>query len=1008
MIKKNRMNTFMLFKNKYLGKKKFNSKINYQKKNISRSRLRLILKPKKIFIQKLKTKLIQKPRLIQIQRKKSNDRSTMKPNYNYKITKKKLVNPGNIKNNSPSPIINENIIVDPNHPFYIPHYIPARKDIPIRNSYEIYNNKYKDEFHIVVYYLTENSAKVIVRRMDSESGWGQNLSIIINNLTDSLTDFSSEIFVIGPSVNNYCEKEIIANNILFTPIDLSYEQCIPKRIVQTTKIHMMQNPLHYNSVMTFLELNPEYEYYLFDDCEARDFIRDHFPLYVFQAYDMLIPGAYKADLFRYCYLYICGGCYFDCKMVLFAPLREMILPDENIFLCYDSNEKHLTTIYYNAIMGFVPNNPELFDTIDKSCYYIHNKIYRSILNYKNFDYLSITGPYLLGEVFNQLNIIPRYKMDNGIIRKYPYSNQESKIYLKTIYMNHQNYYNNYSKFYHKQHYRTLYDQKNIYHSISYNHEFRLPTKIVLNKFDILPNYPRQINKHSKINNQPNHFTIILYYINQNTCLAKIYFSAENGWTNNLQLKIYSIDQSQSHIIAIGPSSNSQLFIEFPIHIPLQEMDISIPHYIDKRNDIAIINKYEIQNNHTPSRDFHIVLYYFDKNSIKGVIRNIHSNFGWNENLEILLYSVDHSTFEKIIIPPCNINYYIFEKSTSIDIIHLDPDYQQSIPKVIVQSTLTRNIPTLSLYNSIMTFIELNPEYEYYLFDHDECREFIRNNMPEYVLNTYDKLIPGAYKSDLFRACYLYIHGGCYFDCKTIMYYPLRNLILPNEQYLFVYDVHKDVIYCNAYMLLTANNPDLLRMIHQSCYYTSNNIYRLNIPHNALSITGPYIFREFFKNYRPKYYFLRTSNNANTDYIYQKDNTKSTKMWKRLFNNYYIDYKLFSNGKSYSILYKEKDIYDTTIKFICPIDIKNNYTQFIKNTYHIIHNKFKDTFAINVYYVNDHYIYVQIRRTDSNSGWGQNVRIKLYSINKKEYDIIEIGKSKYNSCNCIVRTKISVK
>jgi hypothetical protein len=108
------------------------------------------------------------------------------------------------------------------------------------------------------------------------------------------------------------------------------------------------------------------------------------------------------------------------------------------------------------------------------------------------------------------------------------------------------------------------------------------------------------------------------------------------------------------------------------------------------------------------------------------------------------------------------------------------------------------------------------------------------------------------------------------------------------------------------------------------------------------------------------------------------------------------------------LYKEKDIYDTTIKFICPIDIKNNYTQFIKNTYHIIHNKFKDTFAINVYYVNDHYIYVQIRRTDSNSGWGQNVRIKLYSINKKEYDIIEIGKSKYNSCNCIVRTKISVK
>ncbi len=53
---------------------------------------------------------------------------------------------------------------------------------------------------------------------------------------------------------------------------------------------------------------------LFDDREAREFIKVNFKPPVLAAYDTLLPGAYKADLWRYCVLYVNGGVYLDIKL----------------------------------------------------------------------------------------------------------------------------------------------------------------------------------------------------------------------------------------------------------------------------------------------------------------------------------------------------------------------------------------------------------------------------------------------------------------------------------------------------------------------------------------------------------------------------------------------------------------------------------------------------------------------------------------------------------------------
>ena len=54
---------------------------------------------------------------------------------------------------------------------------------------------------------------------------------------------------------------------------------------------------------------------------------------------------------------------------------------------------------------------------------------------------------------------------------------------------------------------------------------------------------------------------------------------------------------------------------------------------------------------------------------------------------------------------------------------------------------------------------------HYLFNDADCRAFIMNEYPPDVLTAYDKLIPTAFKADLWRYCVLYKYGGVYLDVK---------------------------------------------------------------------------------------------------------------------------------------------------------------------------------------------------------------------------------------------------
>lgn len=162
---------------------------------------------------------------------------------------------------------------------------------------------------------------------------------------------------------------------------------IPKRIIQTYFCRDVPERM-YNATLTFKELNPDYEYIFYDDHRAREFLKENFDKNVLEAFDLLIPGAYKADLFRICELYINGGYYADIFMENLKPLSYFDKYDVDCILVRDCDNKSI----YNAFMACIPGENFIKHLIDKTVENVLNKNMGS-------EPLDITGPTFIARIF---------------------------------------------------------------------------------------------------------------------------------------------------------------------------------------------------------------------------------------------------------------------------------------------------------------------------------------------------------------------------------------------------------------------------------------------------------------------------------------------------------------------------------------------------------------------------------------------------------------------------------
>jgi mannosyltransferase OCH1-like enzyme len=216
--------------------------------------------------------------------------------------------------------------------------------------------KWPDKFSAVI----END-ELVVRRTDvSVGGWGETLLIDV--------EFD---------VDGY--------------VDISKNQKIPKVIYQTFEGYDLPKGM-FDAVNSWINTNPDYEHYFFDEKKRRDFIETHFDKSVLDSYLRLLPGAFRADLWRCCVLYIKGGVYVDADMICLKRLNDIIDIDDSFLIARD--DPMSTRFLANGFIASTPNHPFLKKQIDN--------IVDNVQNLRERYYLDVTGPGLFGKSVNEV------------------------------------------------------------------------------------------------------------------------------------------------------------------------------------------------------------------------------------------------------------------------------------------------------------------------------------------------------------------------------------------------------------------------------------------------------------------------------------------------------------------------------------------------------------------------------------------------------------------------------
>lgn len=249
----------------------------------------------------------------------------------------------------------------------------------------------------------------------------------------------------------------------------SYRQKIPFVIMQTNEKSTVPEGM-FKTIKRTQELNPEYRYIYFDDAGARKFIEKHYSKRFLEAYDDLIPGAYRADFFRYAFLYKYGGVYMDTGMSCIEPLRHIITAKDEFIAPEDDGCGGI----YNAFIAVIPKHPIIKECLSRCIHHIEK-------GFLGTNTLQITGPDMMGLAFEEITgrvVNPNVRYEHrvrllyhksgrskrtGILSRIGQVFDSGKLVMETKYDGYSEemlWYNT------KEHYSILWENGQVYHSHS--------------------------------------------------------------------------------------------------------------------------------------------------------------------------------------------------------------------------------------------------------------------------------------------------------------------------------------------------------------------------------------------------------------------------------------------------------------------------------------------------------------------------------------------------------------
>ena len=225
-----------------------------------------------------------------------------------------------------------------------------------------------------------------------------------------------------------------------------YHSVIPLNIFQTWHTKNLTPSMHF-CMSTIKNNNPKFNYELFDDNDCREFIKNNYSSEVLNAFDTLIPGAFKADLWRYCILYKRGGIYLDIKYNSVNQFKFINLTESEHWVL-DADDDGI----YNALMVVKAGNDILRKAIDLIVENVKN-------NYYGSSCLEPTGPKLLSKFFSN-------KEKNNFDMKHKvFLNMNNRVILYKgiqVFKSYPGYLNDYDANKKTDHYSTLWSNRKIY------------------------------------------------------------------------------------------------------------------------------------------------------------------------------------------------------------------------------------------------------------------------------------------------------------------------------------------------------------------------------------------------------------------------------------------------------------------------------------------------------------------------------------------------------------------
>lgn len=149
------------------------------------------------------------------------------------------------------------------------------------------------------------------------------------------------------NLNNYMKDDILLPK--YKNLNLNNKK-IPKIIYQTYNNKSKVPPIVFENIKKYAN---SYEYNFYNDEDCKKFLKTYFQPKILNKFNSMKKGCHKADLFRYCILYLQGGYYIDIKTILIKPLDLIFNNNYDFYSVLALSNK---TIYQGIIASYPRND----------------------------------------------------------------------------------------------------------------------------------------------------------------------------------------------------------------------------------------------------------------------------------------------------------------------------------------------------------------------------------------------------------------------------------------------------------------------------------------------------------------------------------------------------------------------------------------------------------------------------------------------------------------------------